>query len=221
MDKYMSAHRAAQIVTVALIATVVTQILYMATLGGPQPADPAAGLTNADIARYFTDRWSEVAIVWTTEAVAFAAIALGGLIAMVRGGGSRLAWAAIALAGMFNLVQIGIGLSLFKPVALAGEEHTWMFWLVVGGAFWFYFLAKVFVGLAAIGFGLSLLKTNKAMAAKVVSGIAMLAGLAAVLINVGALGAGMSLIFPAGAAGTVATVFAAIAGLMAAKRSES
>ncbi|MDN3646367.1 hypothetical protein QWY75_09165 [Pontixanthobacter aestiaquae] len=217
----MSAHHAAQVVAIALIATVVTQILYMATLGGPQPADSAAGLTNADIVRYVNDRWSEVAIVWTTEAVAFAAIALGGLTAMVRGGGSRVAWAAIALAGVFNLVQIGIGLSLFKPAALAGEEHTWVFWMIVSGAFSFYFLAKAFIGLAAIGFGLFLLKTNNAMAGKIVSGIAIIAGLAALVLNIGALGTGMSLLFPAGAAGTLAAIFAAIAGLMAAKRSES
>ena len=57
MDRYMSAQRAAQIAAFGLIATVVTQILYMALLGGP------AGNTNADIVAYFTDRWAEVAIV--------------------------------------------------------------------------------------------------------------------------------------------------------------
>jgi hypothetical protein len=189
------------------------QVLYMALLGGP------AGQTNDAIVAYFTDRWTEVAIVWTVEAIAFAAIALGGLVAMVRGGGSQIAWAAVALAGIFNLVQIGIGLSLFKPVALAGEEHTWMFWMIVGAAFWFYFLAKMFLGVAAIALGLSLLKTNTALVAQTVTGIAILVGAAAVVTNIAGMGVGMGWLMFAGASGTLAAIFVAVTGLMAAKRS--
>ncbi len=50
----------AVLVAIGLIVTVVTQIVYMMTLGGPQPADPAVGVTSADAARYFTERWTEI-----------------------------------------------------------------------------------------------------------------------------------------------------------------
>lgn len=204
-DKFQ---RAGVVVATALIATVVTQILYMAFLGGPQPADPAAGMTNADIARYFTDRWREVAIIWTVEAIAFIAIAVGALAAL-SDGRHRLGWAALALAGIFNLVQIGIGLSLFKPVALAGEAYTWMFWAIVSGAFAFYFIAKIALGLAAAAFGLSLMREAKGLSGRITGGLTLAVGAAACIANTGALGAGMGWLIVAGALGTLAALLLA------------
>ncbi|MDE1467674.1 hypothetical protein [Aurantiacibacter sp. D1-12] len=203
-------HRISAIVAIALISTVVTQVLYMAFLGGPQPADPAVGMTNADIARYFTDRWQEVATIWTIEAVAFMTIAIGALTAL-PGGRRRLGWAALAVAGVFNLVQIGIGLSLFKPIALAGEAHTWMFWAFVGGAFAFYFIAKIAVGVAAAAFGFGLMREAHGMMGRVTGGLALLAGVAAAVVNVAALGAGMGWLMIAGGTGTLAALLLAVA----------
>ncbi len=202
--------RVPAIVATALIATIILQILYMALLGGPQPADPSVGMTNADIAGYFTERWGEVALVWTLEAVAFVIIALGGL-AQLRSSNQPLGWGALALFGVFNLVQIGIGLALFKPVALAGEEATWMFWAIVGGAFAFYFIAKIFIGLAALVFGLALMARGGGTAARTAGGLAMFAGLAATIANIAALGTGMGWLMLAGATGTLAALMVAIA----------
>ena len=197
--------RASAIVATALIATVVTQVLYMALLGGPQPADPAAGVTHADIAAYFTVRWSEVAIVWTVEAIAFIAIAVGALAAMADDR-RRLGWAALALAGVFNIVQIGMGLTLFKPVALAGEEYTWMFRAVVSGAFGFYFIAKIALGMAAAAFGLAFMREARGLAGRIIGGLTLVAGALAAVSNIAALGAGMSWLFAAGALGTLAAL---------------
>lgn len=40
--------RAAKLVAIALITTVVLQIVYMLFLGGPAPREDGAALTNAD-----------------------------------------------------------------------------------------------------------------------------------------------------------------------------
>lgn len=201
--------RASTAIAIALFALVVTQVLYMAFLGGPQPAEPSAGLTNADIARYFTDRWQEVALVWTVEAVAFFAMALGALVALPDGR-HRLGWAALVLAGVFNLVQIGIGLSLFRPVALAGEANTWLFWAVVAGAFAFYFIAKIALGLAAIVFGFAMAREAHGIGGRATGWLALIAGLGAVVANLVALGAGMSWLIVAGGTGTLAALLLAI-----------
>ncbi|WP_052769078.1 hypothetical protein [Aurantiacibacter marinus] len=201
--------RASTLVATALIVTVVTQILYLALLGGPQPSDPAAGLTNADIAAYFTDRWNEVAIVWTVEAITFITIAVGALFAMVDDR-RRLGWAAIAIAGILNIVQIGIGLTLFKPVALAGEDYTWMFWAVVSGAFGFYFIAKIALGIAAAVFGLSFMREAVGLMGRIIGGLTLAVGTLAAISNIAALGAGMNWLFVAGGSGTLAALLLGI-----------
>lgn len=205
----LTLQRAAAVVATALIATVVTQILYMIFLGGPQPADPSAGLTNADIARYFTDRIVEVRIVWTTEAFAFLAITLGALVALPDAR-HRLGWAALAIAGIFNLVQIGIGLSVFAPVALAGEEYTWLFWTVVMGAFAFYFVAKMAIGVAAVAIGFDMVRRASGTAGRALGGTTCVIGAAALAANIGALAMGMSWLMYAGGLGTLAALFVAL-----------
>ncbi len=191
----------------------------MALLGGPQPADPAAGLTHPDIAAYFTDRWSEVAIVWTVEAIAFITIAVGGLAAMVNDR-ARAGWAALALAGVFNLVQIGMGLTLFKPVALAGEDYMWMFRAVVSGPFGFYFIAKIVLGLAAAAIGLAFMREAGGLLGRIIGRLTLAAGTLAALSNIAALGAGMSWLFAAGALGTLAALLLGIVLAMSGKGSK-
>ena len=80
----IGAKRAIKVVAIALITTVVLQIVYMAFLGGPKPLEEGAALTNADVIRYFDERGNEIRLVWTLEAVAFLSIALGSLIALVN-----------------------------------------------------------------------------------------------------------------------------------------
>ncbi|QLC23801.1 hypothetical protein HFP57_01295 [Parasphingopyxis algicola] len=198
------------LIAAALILTVITQIAYMMMLGGPQAADPNVGVTNADVARYFTERWAEIATVWTIELAAFAVIAVAALVAMVRGAPAPAAWAALLFSGVFNVIQVGIGLSMFRPAALAGEALAPVFSVVVGGAFLFYFLAKVLLALAGIGFGLLLFAREKA-SAKVVGALSILVGLVAAALNILAIPQGMALVFEAGAAGTAAALTTAIA----------
>ncbi|GAA4043312.1 hypothetical protein GCM10022213_12410 [Parerythrobacter jejuensis] len=213
--------KAAQIAAILLIATVVTQILYMAFLGGPQPSDPAQGTTQADVVAYFTDRWAEVATIWTVEVLAFAGVAMTALVVMARGGGSQLAWAAIALAALVNLIQLGLGLAVFRPIALAEQPVFGLFGTVVAGAFYFYFLAKALIGVAAIALGTVLFKSSTATPAKIVSGITALLGVIALGANIAGIAQGMGWVLIAGASGTLATMFVAIAGVMAVKRSVS
>lgn len=206
----MTTRRAGTLIAAALILGVVTQIFYMMTLGGPQASDPAAGVTNADVVQYFTERWPEIATVWTIELAAFSVIAVAGLVAMVRGAPAPAAWAALLFSGLFNVIQVGIGLSMFRPAALAGEAFAPVFSVVVAGAFLFYFLAKVLLALAGIGFGLLLFAGDRT-SAKAVGALAVLFGLAAAALNILAIPQGMAMVFEAGAAGTAAALTTAIA----------
>lgn len=211
---------AAKLVAIGLLATVVTQILYMASLGGPQPADPAVGVTNADAARYFTERWAEIAAVWTSEVVAFIAIAIGALIALAHRPEATIAWAALLLSAIFNILQAGIGLSMFAPAATAGETLAPVATTIVAGAFFFYFLAKLLIGIAGIAIGMRLLGGAGA-GRKAAAILALLSGAAAAALNLAALPQGMALVLPAGAAGSIAALCVGIAFLVYAQDRES
>lgn len=202
--------RAGLIVAGTLIASVVTQAAYMLTLGGPTASDPSVGTTNADRALYFTERWPTIATIWTVELAAFLLMAVAALVALGRGVALRPAWAALALAGVFNALQVGIGLSMFRPAVTAGDALEPLFTTVLGGAFFFYFVAKALIGLASVGAGLILLRAPGG-AAKAVGVVAGLIGLAAAVLNIAAVAIGRSLTFPAGASGTAAALTAGLA----------
>lgn len=206
----MRAMRSQQILVVALIATVVLQIIYMVSLGGPQPAEPGAPTTGADVIRYFDERGSEVTTVWAIEAVAFLAIAVGAFLALTHGVAHKLALVALGLSGIFNTVQIGIGLAMFEPAARVGGDDPALFYTFVSGAFFFYFAAKALIGLAGLSLGASVLR-RKGGLAKALGGLAALSGLAAIVANIAGMAVGFPALFAAGAAGTVATLFAALA----------
>ncbi|MBC2778177.1 hypothetical protein [Parasphingopyxis marina] len=213
----MTTKGAGTIIAIALIVSIATQIFYMATLGGPQPSDPAAGVTHADVVAYFTERWAEIAAVWMIELAAFALIAIAALVAMTRGAPMSWAWGALALAGAFNLIQLGMGLAMFKPAATGGAELQPVLDIIVSGAFFFYFLAKALIGLAGIGFGLALWREPSAMT-KVVAISSILVGAAAAIANIATLPQGMALIFPAGATGTAAALFTGLAAMLVARQ---
>lgn len=210
--------RAGLIVAIALIISIITQIVYMATLGGPQASDPAQGVTNADLASYLTDRWREIATVWMTELVAFTAVSVAALTALLRGASARTAWIFLLFAGLFNMIQISFGLSMFAPAGTAGEALAPVFTTVASGAFFFYFLAKALFGLASIGFGLALFGEASATT-KAIAGLTIVVGLAALVANLMALPQGMTLAFEAGAAGTAAALTTALSAMMVARRS--
>ena len=204
------------LVGAALLVSVVTQLLYMATLGGPAPSDPSQGVTHADRALYFTQNWNGIASIWMTELAAFTLIAVAGLVALVRGAPVAAAWAALAVSGLCNMVQVGIGLSMFQPSVTAGDALEPMFRTVLAGAFFFYFLAKVLIGLAGIGLGIAWLR-HPTVSARVFGGITALVGLAAAVANTLALPQGLALTQMAGGTGTLAALFTSIAALFAAR----
>jgi hypothetical protein len=181
-------------IALALLATVLTQIFYVATLA-------EVGMVEG---------WPTRSIVWSIETLVFALLAVAALAAASADGRYRLVWAAIAVSGTMNAIQAGIGLSMFLPPTEAGESGKVVFDTVLAGAFLFFFLAKALLGLAAVGLGSALLR-KEAMPMKIVGGLAILAGISAALLNVAALPQGLALVMPAGAAGTAATLLLAIA----------
>ena len=195
-------------VAAALTVTVITQIVYMVTLGGPSPADPEAGVKHADIIAYFGGRWPEIAAVWMTELACFCVITVAALVTLARSA-SPLSWGALALAGLLDIVQISFGLALFRPFATADAQFAPLLGAIVAGAFFFYFLAKALIGLAGVGFGLALLK-QKGKLAKAIGALGIAIGGIAAAINILALPQGMAWTQYAGASGTVAALVLAI-----------
>ncbi len=181
---------AAQITATLLIAVVVTQIVYF-TLSS----------VGADINRM---------IIWTAEAAAFLGISAFALAAMAHSRRHAAMWAAIAVGGMLNVIQIGMGLTMFVPLSDAGETMAPAFSAVLAGAFFLYFAAKFLFGGAAIAVGLTLMRSAGG-AGKAIGVLAGLTGLAAMAANLYAMATGMDAVFPAGAAGTAATAFLALA----------
>lgn len=213
----IAASRAAKIVVFSLIATVILQLVYMVSLGGPSPLEEGSPLTNADVIRYFDQRGGEITAVWGMEALAFLIIAAGSFFAASRGLKNGLAWVALGLAGVFNTVQIGIGLSMFEPAARVGGDDSGLFFLFVSGAFFFYYVAKVLIGVAGLVLGMHLFK-DTATGAKALGGITAIAGLASIAANGAAMALGNPVLLIAGATGTLATLFVAIAAGKVAKR---
>ena len=185
----MTANRAAKYSAILLIVTVVTQIIYFAiSAGGEEPPRM---------------------IIWTAEAVAFLGISVFALVVLARQAGNSAVWAAIAAGGLLNVIQVGMGLAMFGPLKDAGEAMEPAFTAVLGGAFFLYFAGKFAFGFAGVLLGAGLMRGSGA--AKAVGTLAALTGAAALLTNLGAMAKGMDLMFPAGIAGTAATLFLAVA----------
>ncbi len=184
----LTARRSAQVVAILLIATVVTQILYVVL---------------ADAGIDFSRK-----AVWTTEAVTFIGISIFALIGLVRSRVHAAVWAAVAVSGILNVIQVGMGLAMFLPLKEAGEALAPAYQAVVGGAFFLYFAGKFLFGFAAVMLGLDAVKDASTIA-KVIGGLGVMAGLAALGTNLAAM-AGYDLMFQAGGAGTAATLLLAL-----------
>ena len=181
---------AATLAAIATIVTVVTQIAYVTVQGETITAQ----------------------LIWGTEVVAFAAVALFGLAGAVEAPTSR--YGARALFGLFNTVQAGMGLTMFGPLQEGGEALAGAFQAVLAGAFFFYFAGKVMVGIAALSFGLGAFRFGNA-GAKTVGALAALSGIAALGTNLYGMVAGREgIVQTAGATGTAAALFVALAILL-------
>jgi hypothetical protein len=186
----------APIVPTLLFALVVTQIIYVTLSNG-----------GYDINR---------PVIWSAEALAFLAISVVSLAALAQGGQLALAWAAMAVSGVLNVVQVGIGIAMFGPLSDAGEAVAPVYQATVAAAFFLYFTGKLLFGFAAVVVGVALLRGSGF--ARVVGGLAALAGLAAFVVNLGGMASGMAIVFPAGATGTAATFLLAVALAIALRR---
>ncbi|WP_340588872.1 hypothetical protein [Erythrobacter alti] len=177
----------ARIVAAALIVTVATQIIYItvSNMGGT-PNRP---------------------VLWSTEVVAFIAMAIGGLALLPS---RPVIGAGIAVGGMLNVIQASMGLVMFAPLTEAGEAMAPAFSAVLSMAFALFFAGKVAFGVAAIAAGRALW-SGEAGFARIIGALAGLAGLAAVVLNALAIFPGTDLTFPAGGAGTAAALFLAMA----------
>ncbi len=183
-----------KIVAASLLLTVVSQIVYMAAL--------------SDVG--IVEGWPLRSTIWTIELLLFSIIAATGFASLARTSQLHLAWSAIAIFGLINIVQAGIGLSMFLPATEAGEDFAALWDTVLAGAFVFFFLAKVFIGFAAMAFGLRLFRgqTSLIKGIGIVTGIA---GFAAIVLNIAALPQGLAFVLPGGASGTLATLLLAVA----------
>ncbi|MBX7493432.1 thiamine biosynthesis protein ThiC [Qipengyuania sp. 1NDW9] len=173
-----------------LLVTVASQIFYIAVVSG----------SENEMLRPLT---------WFTELFAFSISAIFAHALAVRRPVEAALWSTIALAGVLNVIQVGMGLSMFAPAMEAREAVPQLFAAILSGAFFFYFLAKLLLGGAALVLGFSALSAEGALA-KGAGGLAALAGLAAIGLSLAAMVDSESWTFPAGAAGTAVTALLAL-----------
>ena len=186
-----------QLVAIFLLITVASQIAYLALL--------------KDVG--IVEGWPLRSMIWSIETVAFSLLAVAALATLGGGERHRFVWAAIAVSGIFNAVQAGMGLSMFLAPTQAGDAGKLLFDTVLAGAFLFFFLAKVLIGAASAMLGVALFQQGNGLG-KTIGALSVIAGIAAVALNTFALPQGLAMVFPAGAAGTAATVMLAIATWM-------
>ena len=196
----LSTKNAAWLASITLLAVVLLQLVYMGLRS-----------TGTDF---------DSADIWIWEAIDFSIIALCGLLLMVRSKTAQTAAAAIALGGIFNVVQVGMGMAMFPPLQDGGEALAGVYQSVLAGAFWLYFIGKALFGIAALLLGVALVRQAE-LWPRIIGGLAVISGLGALLVNTFALRQGMSMVFPAGATGTAATFFLAIALVMVVKREQA
>lgn len=177
----------------ALLLTVATQLFYITVVSG----------SDVEALRPIT---------WMIEMAAFTLVSVAALALAGRARTANLVWSAIAVSGIFNGIQVAMGLSMFGPAREAANVEQ-LFGAILAGAFFFFFAAKVLLGLAAIALGLAAVKGSGL--AKIVGGLTVLAGFASVIVNILAMATGMEYTFPAGATGTAATALLAITILVA------
>ena len=180
-------------ISIMLLLTVASQLLYTATLSG-------VGLVEG---------WPLRSSIWTAEILLFTGIAMASIVGLVRSTEMQLGWSALFVAGLINMVQSGIGLSMFIPATNAGEDFAPLMGTVLAGSFLFYNLAKAILGVAALVFGLQLFRTNKSVG-RVIGLLSVIAGVVAIALNVAAVHLGLGKVSLAGASGAIATFFAGI-----------
>jgi len=183
------ANKAISIIPVLLASIVLTQIIYI-----------AKSTYKIEIPSF---------AIWSVEAVLFLALAVSGLVAMLQKGQNALAFAAIAMGAMLNVFQVGMGMTMFTPLSDAGTSQEAVYGAVVAMAFFLYFSGKLLFGFAAVSVGQRLMRETGSN--RIAGLLAIASGLIAILVNFGGMAIGMAWLYPAGATGTLATLFLALA----------
>ena len=188
MMKFNTNH-AAQLVATALVVTAITQLVYVILGGGG----------NSHIAYP----------IWRIETLSALIVALFSFVIIKR---NALVGGCLAVAGIFNVIQTGMGLTMFYQLGYGGETApNDVFFPVLRMSFFLYFAAKAATGVAAITLGMELWQTSEGGVWRNIGLLVALAGFAALLLNAAAMMLGLGVVPSAGAAGTVAALFTALA----------
>jgi len=173
-----------------LLVTVVTQIFYITVVSAAPDDTPLRPAT------------------WLVELAVFVGISATGLSLAINNPQRASLWSLIVFSGLANVMQIAMGLSMFNPSLEVEKTVPAIFATVIAGAFFFYFLAKLLLGVVAIAFGWMSVRTGNGLP-RIIGGLSALAGAVTVVLSVLAMLDRKAWIFPAGAAGTaVAALFA-------------
>ncbi|APE27972.1 hypothetical protein [Aurantiacibacter gangjinensis] len=178
---------AARVAVIALIATVATQLVYIGL-------SSMGGTVNRDI-------------IWAVEVLLFAVVAVAGFALIST---RPIMGSAIGTFGVLNTMQAGIGLVMFGPLFEGGEALAPVAGAVLALAFLLYFAAKLAIGLGALTAGL-LLYRHTGGGVRILGLLTAIAGGIAVVLNGLAIFPQTDLTYPAGGAGTVATLLLALA----------
>ena len=151
-------------------------------------------------------------VLWGLERLLFVLLATFAGSAMVMTKRYALGFSAIAFCAVLNVVQVGIGLTQFGPfreAAAANPELGGIAESVRALSFFTYNAAKILLGLAAIVFGMAMLKSES----KILRRTTIAVGIVAFVANTLVMMFGTRGFFPsslAGGSGVVATFLLAI-----------
>ena len=155
-------------------------------------------------------------VLWSIEALLFVLLSALGGSALVREKHYILGFSAIAFSAVFNVIQVGIGLNQFGPFREAARVNADLGGLassVASFSFFGYNAAKVLLAMAAVIFGMALLKTSANAIKKSLGGLTVAIGVIAFITNALVMMLGIQGVVPrplAGGTGVVATLLLAL-----------
>ena len=181
-------NRAAQLITIALLVTAVTQMIYVLLEGSGK---------------------SHIAYpIWRTEALAALVVALCGFVIFQR---HALVGGCLVVCGLFNVMQTGMGLTMFYQLGYGGDAPpNPVFFPVLRMSFFLYYAAKAALGVAAIFLGTGLWQDNTGGIWRILGLLLAASGAAALLLNAAAMAMGLGVIPFAGELGVVAAILTAV-----------
>ena len=154
--------------------------------------------------------------IWSLEALIFVVLIAFAGSALVRAKRYTLGFSAIVFSAVLNVVQVGVGLTQFGPVREAAKLNADISGVassVFAYSFFGYNAAKALLAMAAIVFGMALMKAGSKALPKGLGGAAVLVGIVAFATNAMVMMFGTQGFVPrplAGGSGVVATLLLAL-----------